>query len=69
MTNELLAENSVLKQQRDRMIGEYLGKVELCDECIAQSFCIKHSLRSARVPQDYCQNNMVEYLKSIPYRS
>lgn len=67
MTNELLIENSILTQQRDKMVNEYLGVIKECDQCIAQTFCILNGLRKARVPKEYCNDNVREYLKSLLY--
>lgn len=67
MTETLLAENAVLTEQRDLMIGEYLSKVEVCDECRAQHYCIMNDLRRSREPQDYCEENFKQYLKSLTY--
>lgn len=67
MTNELLAENSVLLAQRDKLIGEYLDKCSDCDECMAEYFCIRNSLRNNREPQSYCVENIKSYLSWFTY--
>lgn len=41
---------------------EYLSKCNACDECIAECYCIKNFLRSARVPQKDCPEKIKAYL-------
>lgn len=49
----------------DKICREYLSKSECCDECCAEFYCIENHLRSSRVPQDYCVDNLKAYLKAI----
>ena len=45
----------------ERLINEYLSKVECCDECFASVYCTVNRLRESRVPQDYCAQNIKRY--------
>ena len=47
-----------------KLIREYLSKCKEygCDSCMAQTFCISHNLRKNRYPQEYCENNLHNYL-------
>lgn len=47
-----------------KLIKEYLSKCEEygCDSCMAQTYCIENNLRDSRHPQDYCEDNLREYL-------
>ena len=45
----------------ERLIKEYLSKVECCDECFASIFCTVNRLRESRVPQKYCPENIKMY--------
>lgn len=45
------------------LIKEYLSKCSCCDECFAQLYCIENQLRTSRLPQEYCVNNICDYLK------
>ena len=45
----------------ERLINEYISKVECCDECFASVYCTVNGLRESRVPQDYCVNNIKRY--------
>jgi hypothetical protein len=45
----------------ERLIKEYLSKVECCDECFASIFCTVNRLRESRVPQKYCVENIKKY--------
>ncbi len=45
----------------ERLIKEYISKVECCDECFASAYCTVNGLRKSRVPQDYCVENIKRY--------
>ena len=45
----------------ERLINEYISKVECCDECFASIYCTVNDLRESRVPQDYCVKNIKSY--------
>lgn len=47
-----------------KLIKEYLSKCKEygCDSCIAQIYCIENNLRESRYPQDYCEENLLQYL-------
>lgn len=47
----------------ERLIGEYISKCKVCDECFAEVFCTLKRLRDSREPQKYCINNIKEYFK------
>ena len=51
-----------IKDAYDKVCREYLSKCQCCDECVAQTYCILHDLRSSRVPQEYCIDNLKSYL-------
>lgn len=53
---------SILAEEiNERLINEYISKVECCDECFASVYCTVNGLRESRVPQDYCVNNIKRY--------
>lgn len=45
------------------LIKEYLSKCECCDECIASTYCTLNNLRSSRIPENGCEEKLVQYLK------
>lgn len=47
------------------LIREYLSKCDCCDECMAETFCILNEMRKSRVPQEYCEKNIEEYMKDL----
>lgn len=53
--------NNLAKEINERLINEYISKVECCDECFASVYCTVNRLRESRVPQDYCVKNIKRY--------
>ena len=51
------------KDAYEKIIREYLGKCKCCDECIASYYCTVNRLRNSRTPQNYCVDNLKEYLR------
>jgi len=47
----------------EELCREYLSKVKCCDECFIEFYCIENHLRSSRVPQGYCVENLKDYLR------
>ena len=45
----------------ERLINEYISKVNCCDECFASTYCTVNGLRKSRVPQEYCVDNIKRY--------
>ena len=70
--DEMVKKNDTAKKPRkekwkrlamDLICREYLSKCECCDECCSEFYCIENHLRSSRVPQNYCTDNLKAYLK------
>ena len=53
--------NKLAEEINERLINEYISKVECCDECFASVYCTVNGLRKSRVPQDYCVKNIKRY--------
>ena len=49
------------KEINERLINEYISKVDCCDECFVSVYCTVNGLRKSRVPQDYCVDNIKSY--------
>lgn len=49
------------RTQNEKLINEYISKVEFCDECFASVYCTVNGLRKSRVPQEYCVKNIKRY--------
>lgn len=56
---DVVEQTSKLAEEiNERLINEYISKVECCDECFASVYCTLNKLRESRVPQDYCVENI-----------
>ena len=53
--------NKLAEEINERLINEYISKVDCCDECFASVYCTVNRLRESRVPQDYCVKNIKRY--------
>ena len=53
--------NKLAEEINERLINEYISKVDCCDECFASVYCTVNGLRKSRVPQDYCAKNIKRY--------
>lgn len=53
--------SKLIQEINERLINEYISKIEYCDECFASVYCTVNGLRKSRVPQDYCVKNIKRY--------
>lgn len=53
--------NKLAEEINERLINEYISKVDCGDECFASVYCTVNRLRESRVPQDYCAKNIKRY--------
>ena len=53
--------SKLTQEINERLINEYISKIEYCDECFASVYCTVNGLRKSRVPQDYCVENIKRY--------
>lgn len=51
------------KESLEIITKEYLSKVNCCDECCAEHYCIKECIKTSREPVDGCDKKIIAYLK------
>lgn len=51
------------KESEELLAKEYIDKVECCDECFCEMFCIKNGLRKGREPYSECYKNVLGNLR------
>jgi len=56
-----------IKDAYDRLVDEYLSKVNLCDECCATWYCTMNHIRKSREPNDDCTENIKQFLRNTEY--
>lgn len=44
---------------------EYLSKVNCCDECFCECWCIMNGTKKSRVPYKGCEQNVIRHLAEI----
>lgn len=44
---------------------EYISKLECCDECFCEVFCILNGRRNGRVPYKDCHENIIDYVIDV----
>ena len=59
--------SKLAEEINERLINEYISKVDCCDECFASIYCTVNKLRKSRVPQDYCVKNIKSYFDDKVY--
>ena len=60
---------SMMTEAMHRLSREYLSKVEVCDECFSECWCIEHETKESRVPHKGCEQNIIAYLSDQPFRA
>ena len=61
---EAEGEGVKIKDAYEKIIAEYLSKINCCDECFASYYCIENELRTSREPKCQCLDNIKKCLKN-----
>lgn len=48
-----------------RLSAEYVSKVECCDECFCNFYCIANGLKNGRKPGSFCSYNVIKCLGEL----
>lgn len=65
--NSMIVKKSMILDSLTLLAKEYISKVECCDECFCEMFCIDHKTKKGRCPYDGCELNIVDKLMSTYY--
>lgn len=57
--------DDVVSEPMVRLAKEYLSKVNYCDECFCETWCIINGTKASRVPYKGCECNVINNLFEI----
>lgn len=49
----------------DRLAKEYLSKIDCCDECFCEYWCIENETKRSRCPYKGCEDNIIKCLAEL----
>lgn len=58
------------KEMIERLGNEYMSKIQYCDECFCEYWCIENQVKEGRTPRKHCVYNVLNcLLDKFPYEN